>query len=219
MTKAVALLSGGLDSTLAIKLILEQGIGVHALNFTSAFCTCNGGREKQDGGCRSEAKRVAEEFGITIKVLTKGLDYMDIVRNPRHGYGKGINPCVDCRIYMFKLAKKYMEDINASFIITGEVLGQRPMSQRRDTFMTIEKESGLAGPYPEAALRKTPLSYNPGKNGTCGQGKTSGYGRKDKEAADGSGGKIADRRLSLPLRRVPAYRHDILKKSKGPPYS
>jgi len=145
MTKAVALLSGGLDSTLAIKLILEQGIGVHALNFTSAFCTCNGGREKQDGGCRSEAKRVAEEFGITIKVLTKGLDYMDIVRNPRHGYGKGINPCVDCRIYMFKLAKKYMEDINASFIITGEVLGQRPMSQRRDTFMTIEKESGLAG--------------------------------------------------------------------------
>src|SRR3989338_326267 len=107
MTKAVALLSGGLDSTLAVKLMLEQGIEVHAMNFTSAFCTCNHGGKA--GGCRSESKRVAEEFGIPIKVMVKGPDYMEVVRNPRHGYGKGINPCVDCRIYMFRLAKKYME--------------------------------------------------------------------------------------------------------------
>lgn len=144
MTKAVALLSGGLDSTLAVKLMIEQGIEVHALNFTSAFCTCNhGGAAK--GGCRSESKKVADEFGITIKVVMKGLDYIDIVRNAKHGYGKGINPCVDCRIYMFKQAKEYMKEIGASFIITGEVLGQRPMSQRKDAFRIIEEESGLQG--------------------------------------------------------------------------
>lgn len=144
MIKAVALLSGGLDSTLAVKLMIEQGIEVHALNFTSAFCTCNSGGVKK-GGCKTESIRVAEEFGIQIKVMVKGLDYIEIVRKPRHGYGKGINPCVDCRIYMFKAAKTYMAEIGASFVITGEVLGQRPMSQRRDAFRVIERESGLAG--------------------------------------------------------------------------
>ncbi|GMR04288.1 MAG: hypothetical protein BMS9Abin23_0181 [Thermodesulfobacteriota bacterium] len=144
MTKAVALLSGGLDSTLAVKMMVDQGIEVHALNFTSAFCTCTSSSRK-DGGCKSESRRVASEFGIPIKVMIKGSDYIDIVRNPDHGYGKGMNPCVDCRIYMFKEAKRYMEEIGASFIITGEVLGQRPMSQRRDTFRIIERDSGLEG--------------------------------------------------------------------------
>ncbi len=144
MTKAVALLSGGLDSTLAVKMIIDQGIEVHALNFTSAFCTCTTSARKA-GGCKSESVRVAEEFGIPIKVMLKGDDYMDIVRSPAHGYGKGMNPCVDCRIYMFKSAKKYMEEIGASFILTGEVLGQRPMSQRRDTMRIIERDSGLEG--------------------------------------------------------------------------
>lgn len=139
--KAVALLSGGLDSTLAVKLMLEQGIEIVALNFTSTFCTCS----CRGSVCSSEAARVANEFGVPIKVLQKGLDYIEIVRNPKYGYGQGMNPCVDCRIYMHKLAKKYMEEIGASFIITGEVLGQRPMSQRRDAFRTIEKESGLEG--------------------------------------------------------------------------
>jgi len=139
--KAIALLSGGLDSTLAVKVLLEQGIEIEALNFTSAFCTCN----CRNSTCRSEAQRVAKEFGIKIKVLQKGSDYIDIIRNPKYGYGKGINPCVDCRIYMFKLAGKYMEDAGASFIVTGEVLGQRPMSQRIDTFRVIERDTGLTG--------------------------------------------------------------------------
>ncbi|MDP2689892.1 MAG: hypothetical protein Q8P48_07240, partial [Deltaproteobacteria bacterium] len=127
-----------------VKMIIDQGIEVHALNFTSAFCTCSSGA-KEKGGCRSESKRVAEEFGIPIKVVTKGLDYIEIVRNPKHGYGKGINPCVDCRVYMFIQAKEYMKEIGASFIITGEVLGQRPMSQRKDAMRVIERESGLEG--------------------------------------------------------------------------
>ena len=82
---------------------------------------------------------------MPIKVINKGAEYIDIVRNPKYGYGKGINPCVDCRIFMFRAAKSYMEEIGASFVITGEVVGQRPMSQRRANFEMIERDSGLEG--------------------------------------------------------------------------
>jgi tRNA-specific 2-thiouridylase len=139
--KALALLSGGLDSTLAVKVMLDQGIAVEALNFTSPFCTCTG----KNSGCKSEAIRVAEEFNIPIKVMNKGLDYLEIVRSPKHGYGKGMNPCIDCRIFLLRKAKEHMAACGADFVITGEVLGQRPMSQRRDTLNLIERESGLAG--------------------------------------------------------------------------
>ncbi len=139
--KALALLSGGLDSTLAVKVMLDQGIAVEALNFTSPFCTCT----SKNSGCKSEAVRVAEEFGIPIKVMNKGIEYLEIVRKPRHGYGKGMNPCVDCRIFLLRKAKEYMAESGADFVITGEVLGQRPMSQRRDTLRVIERESGLEG--------------------------------------------------------------------------
>jgi tRNA-uridine 2-sulfurtransferase len=139
--KALALLSGGLDSTLAVKVMLDQGIAVEALNFTSPFCTCTG----KNAGCKSEAVRVAGEFHIPIKVVNKGLDYLEIVRSPKHGYGKGMNPCIDCRIFLLRKAKEYMAECGADFVITGEVLGQRPMSQRRDTLNLIERESGLAG--------------------------------------------------------------------------
>lgn len=139
--KALALLSGGLDSTLAVKVMLEQGIAVEALNFTSPFCTCT----SKNAGCKSEAVRVAQEFNIPIKVMNKGVDYLEIVRNPKHGYGKGMNPCVDCRIFLLRKAREYMAESGADFVITGEVLGQRPMSQRRDTLRVIERESGLEG--------------------------------------------------------------------------
>jgi tRNA-uridine 2-sulfurtransferase len=139
--KALALLSGGLDSTLAVKVMLDQGIDVEALNFTSPFCTCTG----RNAGCKSEAVRVASEFNIPIKVMNKGLDYLEVVRNPRHGYGKGLNPCIDCRIFLLRKAREYMAESGADFVITGEVLGQRPMSQRRDTLRIIERESGLEG--------------------------------------------------------------------------
>jgi len=139
--KALALLSGGLDSTLAVKVMLEQGIEVEALNFTSPFCTCTG----KNAGCKSEAVRVAEEFGIPIKVMHKGVDYLELVRRPKHGYGKGMNPCIDCRIFLLRKAREYMTESGADFVITGEVLGQRPMSQRRHTLDIIERESGLTG--------------------------------------------------------------------------
>jgi len=137
--KAVGLLSGGLDSTLTVKLMIDQGVEVTVLNFISPFCTCT------RKGCRHEALRVAEFFDIPVKVVTAGEDYLEIIRNPKHGYGRNMNPCIDCRIFMFQKAKKHMEEIGAHFIFTGEVLGQRPMSQHRKAMKIIEKESGLEG--------------------------------------------------------------------------
>lgn len=135
--KAVMLLSGGLDSTLAAKLMLGQGIGLEALNFVTTFCTCT------KKGCQHQASKVAKELGIQITVKNITQEYLEVVRNPKHGYGSGVNPCIDCRIFTFKKARQFMEDIGASFIVTGEVLGERPMSQRRDAMMIIERESGL----------------------------------------------------------------------------
>lgn len=136
-TKAVALLSGGLDSTLAVKLVLDQGIDVEAVNFVSPFCLC------RKGGCG--ALEVAKNLNIPLKTITVGEEYLRIVRKPQFGYGKNMNPCIDCRIFMLKKAKKYAEEMGASFIFTGEVLGQRPMSQHRKTLGIIEKEAGLKG--------------------------------------------------------------------------
>jgi tRNA U34 2-thiouridine synthase MnmA/TrmU len=140
--KAIALLSGGLDSTLAVKLMLEQGIEIAALKFKSPFCSCDG---KDRDGCKSHAIKVAEDFEIEMKVVHKGLEYLEVVRRPKFGYGSGMNPCVDCRIFSFRMAKDLMPTVGASFIVTGEVLGQRPMSQRRDPMFLIEKEAGLEG--------------------------------------------------------------------------
>lgn len=136
--KAVALLSGGLDSTLAVKLVLEQGIAVEALNFHTPFCQCN-----RRGVC--EATRVAAEFGIPCRTLPMVDEFFERIRQPRYGYGSGMNPCLDCRILMFSRARKHMVETGADFVFTGEVVGERPMSQRRDAMRIIERESGLQG--------------------------------------------------------------------------
>jgi tRNA U34 2-thiouridine synthase MnmA/TrmU len=137
--KAVALLSGGLDSTLAVKLMIDQGIDVTAIHFTSVFCNCS----PKTAGCKMHARKVAEEFSVPIYVIHKGMDYIKMVENPPHGHGSAINACIDCRIYMLRKVKEMMPEMGASFVITGEVLGQRPMSQQRHTIRLIEKESGL----------------------------------------------------------------------------
>lgn len=138
--KALALLSGGLDSTLAIRVILSQGIDVEAVNFFTPFCQCS---PKGCGG--HEAAKSADKLGIKLKVINLSKEYIEMIKNPKHGYGKNMNPCIDCRILMLKEAKKYMKEAGASFIITGEVLGQRPMSQYRRALNVVEKESGLEG--------------------------------------------------------------------------
>jgi tRNA-specific 2-thiouridylase len=137
--KAISLLSGGLDSTLSTKLMLDQGVDVVALNFTSPFSSR---REKERG---LQAVRTANELGIKLMLKDKGPEYIDVIRSPKYGYGKNINPCIDCRIFMLRKTKEIMVEEGASFVVTGEVLGQRPMSQRRDTIQIIEKASGLEG--------------------------------------------------------------------------
>lgn len=137
--KAIGLLSGGLDSTLAVKLMLEQGIDVTALNFVTPFCTCT------KRGCLNEAKKVADKFGIELKINRVGEEYIKIVKSPKYGYGKNMNPCIDCRIFIFSQSREYMEKIGAEFVFTGEVLGERPMSQRLEAMKIIENESGLKG--------------------------------------------------------------------------
>jgi tRNA-specific 2-thiouridylase len=136
-TKALALFSGGLDSTLATELILRQGIEVAAINFKSPFCLC-----AQDGCGPLNA---AKQLGIKIKVVNVGDQYLQIVRKPKHGYGKNMNPCIDCRIFILKKAKKLAKDMDASFIFTGDVLDERPMSQHFKALKTIEEEAGLKG--------------------------------------------------------------------------
>ena len=140
MIKAIALLSGGLDSTLAARLLLEQGIEIEAVNFLTVFCTCTP-REKT---CLV-SKTAADKLGIKLRVFEISKEYFEIVKNPKYGYGRNMNPCIDCRILMFKKAGEYMKVRGASFLITGEVLGERPMSQRRDAMRIIERDSGLEG--------------------------------------------------------------------------
>ena len=138
--KAIALLSGGLDSRLAVKMVQQQGIEVIALNFTTPFCNCTA-----KGSCKMEARKASEEFGIALHVVPLFEEFMEVVKHPKHGYGSGMNPCLDCRILMFKMAGEHMRANGASFIVTGEVLGERPMSQRLDAIRIIESESGMAG--------------------------------------------------------------------------
>ncbi|MCK5030025.1 MAG: hypothetical protein KAR64_01020 [Thermoplasmatales archaeon] len=137
--KAIGLLSGGLDSTLAVKLMIEQGVEVNVLNLVTPFCTCT------RKGCKHEASRVAELFNVPVKIISGGKEYIEMIKNPKHGYGSNMNPCIDCRIFLFKKAKQYMEKIGARFIVTGEVLGQRPMSQHKKALFIIESESETEG--------------------------------------------------------------------------
>jgi Predicted tRNA(5-methylaminomethyl-2-thiouridylate) methyltransferase, contains the PP-loop ATPase domain len=140
LAKALALLSGGLDSTLAIRVIQQQGIEVIALNFVTVFCRCT-----SHGSCKLEAVKVSEKFGIPIKVINTTERFLELVKKPKFGYGKNMNPCIDCRINIFRIAGEYMREIGADFIITGEVLGQRPMSQRKEAMKIIDKEANLTG--------------------------------------------------------------------------
>ena len=139
--RAIALLSGGLDGTLAVKIMLEQGIEITAVNFSTSLCQCN---RQSDCGL-SEAQKAADRLGVELKIFNVAAELLELVKSPKHGYGKNLNPCIDCRILMNRKAKEYMQEIGASFIITGEVLGQRPMSQHKAALRLIEKESGLAG--------------------------------------------------------------------------
>ena len=131
--KAVALFSGGLDSILAVKLIQEQGIEAKGVNFKTPFFGLD------------EAFMIAKDLDIDLKIIDITGELLEVLKNPKHGFGKNMNPCIDCHTLMFKQAGEYMTKIGASFVFSGEVLGERPMSQNRNSLSIIERESGLEG--------------------------------------------------------------------------
>jgi len=144
--KAVALISGGLDSLLAAKVMLEQGIHVEGINFYTGFCVeghTHAIRKKdKQKPKRNNALWSAEQLGIKLHIIDIIEEYKDVLINPKHGYGANMNPCLDCKIFMVGKAKQWMEENGFDFIITGEVMGQRPMSQRKDLLPVVVRESG-----------------------------------------------------------------------------
>jgi len=125
---------------LSVLLMLRQGIQVYAIAFRTPF------EVRSPDLVLDEAlhQSFIQSMGFHLEVRHLGVEMLDIVKHPKHGYGKNMNPCIDCRILMLKEAKKYMDSLGADFLVTGEVLGQRPMSQRRDMLYHIDKEAGVA---------------------------------------------------------------------------
>ncbi|MDH3392777.1 MAG: thiamine biosynthesis protein, partial [Desulfobulbaceae bacterium] len=127
-TTALALFSGGLDSIVSCRVMMEQGIQVKAVTFVTPFFGYELLAQEQD-----RIDEVRTKYGIDLILRDVSEPYIKMLRNPPHGYGKNFNPCIDCKILLFTEARKMMPEFNASFLISGEVIGQRPMSQRRDT--------------------------------------------------------------------------------------
>ena len=144
--KAVSLISGGLDSMLATKLILDQGVHVEGINFFTGFCVeghTHAIRQKdKDKKKRNNALWVAEQLGIKLHIIDVVEPYKEVLINPKHGYGAHLNPCLDCKVFMVRQAYEWIHKHDFDFIITGEVVGQRPMSQRKQVMPVVAKESG-----------------------------------------------------------------------------
>jgi tRNA U34 2-thiouridine synthase MnmA/TrmU len=144
--KAVALISGGLDSLLAARVVMDQGIHVEGINFFTGFCVeghTHAIRKQHHGRPkRNNALWSAEQLGIKLHIIDIIDEYKDVVINPKHGYGANLNPCLDCKIFMVSKARQWMDQHGFDFIITGEVVGQRPMSQRKDNMPVVARDSG-----------------------------------------------------------------------------
>ncbi|MDH4228185.1 MAG: hypothetical protein OEW11_00380 [Nitrospirota bacterium] len=146
--RAVALVSGGLDSTLAVRMMQEQGVQVEGLHFYTGFCITE--QQRRSGNPKAanrpnDGLRAGVELDIPVEIVDISREYLEIVTHPKHGYGANVNPCIDCRAMMLRKAGEIMRERGADFVITGEVLGQRPMSQNRKAMDVIEDEAGLSG--------------------------------------------------------------------------
>lgn len=177
--KAIALFSGGLDSTLAMKLIIDQGIEVIAININTGFGSTKDRLEHMQSMC--------DQVGAELKIIDIESEFLqDVLFDPKHGYGKNFNPCIDCHAKMFAVAKRVMESLGASFLISGEVLGQRPMSQNKDSLQIVLNESNCEGlllrPLSAKALAPTIAEIN---------------GWVDREKLEGITGRSRDRQLEL----------------------
>ena len=177
--KAIALFSGGLDSTLAMKLIIDQGIEVLAVNINTGFGSTKDRLEHMQSMC--------DQVGAELKIIDIQSEFLqDVLFDPKHGYGKNFNPCIDCHAKMFAVAKSIMEAEGASFLISGEVMGQRPMSQNKDSLQTVLNESNCDG------ILLRPMSAKMLKP-TIAEEK----GWVDREKLEGITGRSRDRQLEM----------------------
>ena len=140
MPEAVALFSGGLDSQLAVKLIVDQGVAVECLTAVSVFHQSSAEPDEDH-----PTARAARRLGVPITFIDVSSDMLAMVKNPSHGLGSGMNPCIDCRAFLLRKAAERMAETGADFVVTGEVLGQRPMSQRGQPMRQVVREAGLEG--------------------------------------------------------------------------
>jgi hypothetical protein len=145
--KGIGLLSGGLDSAVAAALVRDAGADVSCVHFFTGFCVTghNSRVGRKNRPIANNALQVAAEVGVPVEMVDIAQDYLPVVLNPKFGYGRNMNPCVDCRVFMLDRAKEYMEKVGGDFVFTGEVLGQRPKSQLKRTMRTVESETGLEG--------------------------------------------------------------------------
>lgn len=177
--KAIALFSGGLDSTLAMKLVQDQGIEVIACNINTGFGATRDRKEHMQHMC--------DQIGVELRIIDIQSEYLqDVLFDPKHGYGKHFNPCIDCHAKMFEVAKRVMDAWDASFLISGEVLGQRPMSQNADALRTVLNEANVDGLLlrPMSAKRLEPTIAE-----------TEGW--VDREQLEGIQGRSRDRQMEL----------------------
>lgn len=215
----IALFSGGLDSALAILLILRQDIRVTALTFMTHF----GCDITDTSSCAHDPNPLSEKFGFTAKLVHLGDKFIEIVRTPRYGYGRNMNPCIDCRILMLREAGQFMDLVGADFVFTGEVLGQRPMSQHRRQLDIIHRDSGLKGRLVRPLSARLLAPTDPELSGLLDRSKLeaiSGRSRKRQlELADkygledfptpAAGCLLTDAGYSRRLRDLLAYSRDI----------
>ncbi len=177
--KAIALFSGGLDSTLAMKLMIDQGIEILAVNINTGFGSTKDRLEHMQSMC--------DQVGAELRIIDIQSEYLqDVLFDPKHGYGKNFNPCIDCHAKMFAVAKRIMEGEGASFLISGEVMGQRPMSQNKDALQLVLNESNCDGlllrPMSAKMLAPTIAEIN---------------GWVDREKLEGITGRSRERQMEL----------------------
>ena len=214
MTRALAMISGGLDSTLAAKLIKEQGIEVVGICFKSYFFN------------EENAKRMTKQIGIQLEVIDFSKEHFEMVRDPKHGWGKNMNPCIDCHSMMMRYSGELLEKFNADFIITGEVLNQRPMSQNRSALDIVKKQSGFSDkilrPLCAKNLKETQMEIDglvdreklldiAGRNRKTQMALAEEWGIKDYPSPAG-GCKLTEPNYSIRLKEVLDRKEDVTEK-------
>lgn len=214
MTRALAMISGGLDSILAAKLIKEQGIEVIGICFRSYFFN------------EENAKRMTKQIGIRLEVVDFSKEHFEMVKNPNHGWGKNMNPCIDCHAMMMRYSGELLKKFDADFIITGEVLNQRPMSQNRSALDVVKKQSGFSDkilrPLCAKNLKETQMEIDglvdreklldiSGRNRKLQMALAEKWGIKDYPSPAG-GCKLTEPNYSIRLKEIIDRKGDVTEK-------